>query len=38
MQKNYNNPYLEVEKVKDDLHDYLDRTKPKTEIYKDNDN
>ncbi len=29
MQKNYNNPYLDVEKVKEDLQLYIERTKPK---------
>ena len=29
MQKKYNNPYLEVDKVKDDLHKYIEKTKPK---------
>lgn len=32
MQKKYNNPYLEVEKMKEELNMFIEKTKPKTEM------
>ena len=35
MLKKYNNPYLDVDKMKDDLHRYIEQTKPKSELMQD---
>ena len=31
MQKKYNNPFLEVERMKEDLNTYIERTRPKNQ-------
>ena len=35
MLKKYNNPYLDVDKMKNDLHNYIELTKPKSELMQD---
>lgn len=33
MSKKYNNPYMEIDGIKQNLHDYIEKTKPKLEMF-----
>lgn len=37
MLKKYNNPYLEVDKMKDELHQYIEVTKPRSDLHQENE-